>query len=463
MQLIVMFRHSPSIFSFVARVTGLRPLEVHCFFYDHNGKRVKKSTRCTDKKAAETRAREWERDAADPDSARKKRATLEDALTLLIKDREEQAKAGKRSPDTVLFYRRKAGQLLRYFEHGGLGKNPRTPFPLAEMDAEKVDAYISFRRGEGTSENTISKELTCLGASLKLAKRRKLWDEDIDAVMPSNFSTEYKPVERCLTPEELQKLLAQLTPDRSARCAFMVATSACWRETELALREDTSAAQVFLRGTKRSSRRRTVPIVLEFQKTLMTHALKHAEGQSPELFVPWQNVRRDIQAACERAKIASCSPNDLRRTCATWMRALGVSIELVAPVLGHKDTRMVARVYGRMTPEDLAARIYADATNFGSEKKSDNSRTVPVESSVLYGAAGNLEGPEHKSKNPVSGGPETGFLGLPRDGVEPPTRGFSVPKLKCANPRTQRLGGSLRDATVPEACQEVPLRIVRPR
>jgi hypothetical protein len=54
------------------------------------------------------------------------------------------------------------------------------------------------------------------------------------------------------------------------------------------------------------------------------------------------------------------------------MRALGVSIELVAPVLGHKDTRMVARVYGRMSPEDLAARIYADATNFGVKK----SRTI---------------------------------------------------------------------------------------
>ena len=86
-----------------------------------------------------------------------------------------------------------------------------------------------------------------------------------------------------------------------------------------------------------------------------------------------------------------------------------------------------------------------------------------VESSVVYGAAGNLEGAAHKSKNPASDLTETGFLGMPRDGVEPPTRGFSVPKLKCANPRTQRLGGSLRDATVPEACQEVPLRIVRAR
>jgi integrase len=39
-----------------------------------------------------------------------------------------------------------------------------------------------------------------------------------------------------------------------------------------------------------------------------------------------------------------CSPNELRGTCATWLRAAGASPELIAPVMGHAHTRMVERV-----------------------------------------------------------------------------------------------------------------------
>jgi integrase len=52
----------------------------------------------------------------------------------------------------------------------------------------------------------------------------------------------------------------------------------------------------------------------------MAYALRHAEGKQGFLFRRWTNVRRDLNEACERAGIAPCSPNDLRRTCATWLR-----------------------------------------------------------------------------------------------------------------------------------------------
>lgn len=41
----------------------------------------------------------------------------------------------------------------------------------------------------------------------------------------------------------------------------------------------------------------------------------------------------------EQAGIASCSPNDLRRTYAKWMRLARVPAEIVAPTMGHRDTR----------------------------------------------------------------------------------------------------------------------------
>jgi hypothetical protein len=85
------------------------------WFYE-GGERVSRSTGCHDKKAAESVVRRWERDAADPHHAATRQANLRQALGLLLKDREEQAHAGRKSHDTVQFYRAKAGHLVRVFE-----------------------------------------------------------------------------------------------------------------------------------------------------------------------------------------------------------------------------------------------------------------------------------------------------------------------------------------------------------
>jgi hypothetical protein len=51
------------------------------------------------------------------------------------------------------------------------------------------------------------------------------------------------------------------------------------------------------------------------------------------------------------------TPNDLRRTYSTWMKACGVPNELSAPTIGHKDTRMLDRVYARLPPALLRERL----------------------------------------------------------------------------------------------------------
>jgi len=51
----------------------------YCWVFDANGKRIQKSTRCKDRKAAEAVAREYERRAADPAYAASNQTTLEEA------------------------------------------------------------------------------------------------------------------------------------------------------------------------------------------------------------------------------------------------------------------------------------------------------------------------------------------------------------------------------------------------
>ncbi len=435
----------------------------YAYVYE-NGIRKQVSTKCTDRRAAEEKARELEREYANPDHTAQKKATLADALTLLFEDRDAKVADGKRSKDTAEFYRKKAGHLSRLFEHDSEGRHQS--FHLLDLKPRHVDAYCTRRREEGVAANTISKELITLRAALKLARRAGIWQGEIDAILPVAYAPEYKPRTRYLTREELSLLLGQLLPDRAARVAFIVATSACWRETELAQRGDITRdlSTVLIRGTKRASRYRTVPIVTEEQLRLLTYAQKHAEGVDGLLFLKWQNVRRDLHAACDRANISPpCSPNDLRRTCATWLRAAGTPTDLIAPVMGHKDGRMVERVYGRLDPHLLAERIraaigpeqcrsplgsrddkgYIESDTQGADCINSASDTVDGVDPVrrirrpVWVRGGGLENEKSRSNQEDLSGFGGGFK-VPRDGVEPPTRGFSVPSTLYACPRRAR-------------------------
>ena len=321
-------------------------------FFDVDGRRHERSTHAHDRQAAEAIAREWERAAADPAVAAAQAATLIDALEALVAQRYESSVAGKGSADTVDFYRRKAGHLVRI-----LGADYR----LAKLTAAEVDRYVSLRRGEDVTDHTILKELTTLRAALRLAKRHGRWLGQVADVMPVSFGSGYVPRTRWVSLAELRSLLAELPPDRAARVAFMVATSAEWGATMRALRADVSAdlAQVLVRGTKRPSRWRQVPVVLAEGRNLLAYAMQHAEGTDGRLFTPWVNHGRDLKAACVRAGIAAVSPNDLRRTTAMWHRAGGAPLELIAPLMGHVDTTMVQRVYGKLDPALLAQRLTA--------------------------------------------------------------------------------------------------------
>ncbi len=330
-------------------------------WYDAEGRRYQRSTRCRDRRAAEAVARQWEQDAADPARAAALRTTLNDALELLLAQRDELVTAGHRSAETVKFYERKTGQLVRV-----LGADT----PIAKISAALIDHYVSTRRSHfankkhtrKVSDHTIVKELTALRAALKLCKRRGLWAGDIDAIMPlaAEVSTKYKPRERWLAWHELRRLLAELEADRAARVAFIVATGARWSESERAERADITDERVLLRGTKTEKSWRYVPVVAIEQRQLLALALEQAQGEGTRMLGRWHNVNRDLKEACERAKIPGCSPNDLRRTFGTYLRASGASVDTVGEMLGHVDEAMAKRVYARLDPSQLAQRVTAE-------------------------------------------------------------------------------------------------------
>lgn len=302
----------------------------------HGGRHAKVSTGCRDRKAAIARWRELERLAFLPADQTKDSPPLWRALD----DRIAERKAAGRSKATADMYTKKGRHLTRL-----LGKDT----PLARVDAEAVDGYVSTRLKEGAERTTVAKELTTLRGALKLARRRGTYPHALDTVMPE-FSAKYKPKERALSFAEIDALRAELSPDRAALVGLLIATAATYPSETVAMRKgdiDMKRGYVRLRGTKRETRDRKVPIV-GFARAWVEAALPFVP------FAKWSNVRRALIDACERAGIPACCPTDFRRTMLTLLRAQGVEPSLLGVFAGHADSRMVERVYGRLAPEQLA-------------------------------------------------------------------------------------------------------------
>lgn len=300
------------------------------------GTTVLVSTGCTDKKAAELRAAQLEREHVDPTYAAAHQTTVRDACESFAESRV----ARGRSEGTLHHYKVKLGHVVRLL--------PRT---LAHVDAAACEAYLERRFQEGAAQTTIKKELRALGATLRHARRSGTYHRDPAMVIPELADT-YRPRERFLTMAEFEMLKKHLRADRAAHVVLIVCTGARWSPSLAWQPGDVTRTKALIRGTKTAGSYRTVPIPKRLQKHV-AWALRRCSFP----LHPWSNVRHDLEAACKALKITHVTPNDLRRTFATWLRQRGVSPADIGLALGHTTSRMVERVYGRMGTEDLRAAM----------------------------------------------------------------------------------------------------------
>lgn len=314
----------------------------HAWVRKRGGGVKRVSTLCTDKRAAEAALAQLEREAVDPAYAAANRTTVQRVVDDYFRSRE----VAGRSDGTLHHVRVKSGHLVRLL-----------PGRAADVTHAAAFRYVGQRSAEGARRTTVKKELRVLSAALGLARRNGLYLEDPARVIPA-LDDDYEPRRRALTPWELVGLCATLPLPRARQVAFIVATGARWGESTRALSQDVAGSMVYLRGTKTEAAARTVPVPPSFRGILawsLTGGRREAAGLARvgPLFERWTNVRRDVGLACAELGIAPVTPNDLRRTFATWLRAGGISPQLIGVAMGHTTSRMVERVYGRLTPEAL--------------------------------------------------------------------------------------------------------------
>lgn len=323
----------------------------------------RRSTKCTNKKAAEAFLAERERLAADPHYEASHTATI-----AKWSDELNRVKRATKAEGTANMYAIKIGHVVRLF-----GAETK----MVEITPTSVDRYVAQRLEEGAKPNTIGKELTSLVQMCKLAKRGGAYAGDISSLRPVGFSIEYTPRTGTISRENATKVFAKLADPKKAAIAIALATGARHSEIARITPEDVDLVNwtVHIPGTKTKKSDRIIPITLAAHRFLLEAAVRLG------LPARWPRMSKDLPALCEKLGIPRVTANDLRRSFATWNIEAGISREDVAKLLGHGSTTMVFKVYGRESAEAFGKKL---ERNVGTE-----SSQSPRDGSVCVGGTAN--------------------------------------------------------------------------
>lgn len=251
-----------------------------------------------------------------------------------------------RSPATVECYEQKGGHLVRLLGDLSLGS----------FSVDHVAAYCRKRLDEGAARESVRKELVVLRSTLNHARDRGVLKRDPAALIPK-FRAQYKPRRRWMSEVELSGLLRHLSDERQRWVLLAVLTGGRLSEIESLTWGDLDfdRSLIHLRGTKTERSDRIIPMDSGLAELLAPMRRESGEAVAGH----WKNVRRDLRKACEKARIEPVSPNDLRRTFASWLKQAGRDSLAVGRLLGHTSSRMVELVYGHLDQKTLRDAIDA--------------------------------------------------------------------------------------------------------
>ena len=238
---------------------------------------------------------------------------------------------------------------------------------LVKLDTDDPEA---LRKRRVTANNI----LTTLKAALNFAKREGRALDDSAWRGVQSIREVDAPKVRFLDLHEVKRLINACDPDfrQLVRAALL---TGC-RYGELVRMTpadfDSVSGTVHIPHTK-SGKGRHVPLTKEGQLFFRDAVVGllgsdlifgKADGE------PWRknHQQRRMREACERARIAPRISFHILRHCygAALARA-SVSLQVIATVLGHSDTRMTERHYAHLCPSHVADVIRANLPNIGIE------------------------------------------------------------------------------------------------
>jgi integrase len=327
-------------------------------WYCLKGRRHRKSTQTRNRKAAESKLREWE--LADS-VQRPDPFTIGDALTLAG---EEQVRKGNVSVADALT---RADHIARILDE----RTDLHDVNLATLGKKYLDARrLEFipQKKKHPEDSTILKELRVLTQGMSEGKGGGLFFGEPKNIIPKALDDCGNVGERWLTRDEFAALLKQATPYRRGWLVMYVLTGVDVGELHKVRREQGEGKDVdfsrgefgalHIRGEKTKYRDRWVPLTAETREIVE----RKLETPGPMLFAPvWRSsqVRECMLRWCPKADIEHVIIKDLRRTFCSWMCQAGVPEFHVIRLMGHGSSEMVRKVYARLDNSSFEHAIAA--------------------------------------------------------------------------------------------------------
>ena len=320
------------------------------------GEQIRRSTRTTDKQAAEALEGKWRAQLYRQAywDEKPERSFAEVAAEYLL------ASQDKRSLSDIQM---RTGTLYDYF---GADK------VMSSLEGADVRAFIAHRQAQGVGPATINRELAILAAMITHAVTHMEWP--LPNPVKGRMLKEPPGRVRWITRKEADGLVdkAKTTREGDRLADFIeMALNTGARKGELLKLEwrrvNWDHALITLEPEdSKAGKRRTIPLN-EAALAALTRRYRYSQTYCPAS--PWVFCKRDgsryvypnpvFKKACGLAGIKDFTIHDLRHTCASWLVSEGVPLADVKEVLGHSSITMTER-YAHLAPHrarDAVAKL----------------------------------------------------------------------------------------------------------
>lgn len=228
-----------------------------------------------------------------------------------------------------------------------------------QISLSDCKSYEIDRLSGGISQGSIHTELGHLRSALRFGKKSRMIDAAPEIPRPAKPETD----KRILNAGEARTLI-EAAHDPHIRLAIIMLLGTAGRVGAVLdlewSRVDFDRGVINLRLENSATRkgRAVVPMnsmtraALSVAKdmALSDYVIEYAGG-------PVKSIRKGFMNAVARAGIGHVRIHDIRHTAAVTMLAAGHKIEMVAQVLGHSNTAVTFRTYGRYLPQHMSPAV----------------------------------------------------------------------------------------------------------
>jgi len=277
--------------------------------FQHNGQRIRCSTRTTSKRKAQEFERRLRIELQD--GGRHKKHTYGEAVVRWL-DTE--------APKSMYSHIRNT---LPYLQDVQLHDVPG-----------KCSEMISAFKNRDLDEQTINRRLSCVKRVLNLAYKEWDWIDRPLAEKIPKLSEKGKERDVFLTQGEFMGLVNAIKCPIARRVSTVAVYTGLRRGELLSLRPDQYRANHVLLDTKtKSGKRRTVPVIAEIEPLMIL----------PFELSEWE-LRKEFEAARTTVKMEHVRFNDLRHTFASWMIAdPDIPLGVLRDLMGHSSLAVTSR------------------------------------------------------------------------------------------------------------------------